>query len=267
MRTERLAPAMGLHIEGLDLRAASEDLVATLRAELVEHHVLVVRGQSLRAQELQTFGQQWGELLTHPSGMNKAAPYVQTLVTKRGVVGRRFGAWHSDMTWHPTPPSVTMLHGRVCPSWGGDTGYANQVKAWEALDQAKRDDHRSFRQGLAAQADLKGLRALHSGKQFGEGVPESVHPVVRTHDESGKQALYVNPEFTSRIENVDEHQSRLLLWPLWMHAVSMEFVYRHRWTEGDLVIWDNRAVMHTAIVDHESERFMQRVVVKGGVPV
>ena len=266
MKTERLSPALGLRVDGLDLHASSEDLVAALRAELLDHHVLVISKQSFGAEELQAFGQQWGTLLTHPSGMNRSSPYVQTLASKHGGVGRGYGAWHSDMTWHPTPPSITMLHGRVCPDWGGDTGYANQVKAWQALDTASQNKGRSFRRELVGQADLIGLHALHSGKQFGEGVPESVHPVVRTHDESDKQALYVNPEFTLHIENVDEATSNRLLWPLWMHATNMEFVYRHRWTQGDLVIWDNRAVMHTAIRDYETERLMQRVVVAGPVP-
>jgi taurine dioxygenase len=267
MKMEPLSPALGARVDGLDLTRVSDDLVGALREALLDRHVLAISGQSLSAADLQAFGERWGELLTHPSGMNKGSPYVQTLASRNGVVGRGYSAWHSDMTWHPTPPCITMLHGRICPAWGGGTGYANQVKALEALDKAAEDQTRAFRRGLSTRAELAGLRARHSGRRFGEDVPESVHPVVRTNDESGKQALFVNPEFTVAIEGLDEAESSRILWPLWMHATSMEFVYRHRWTAGDLVIWDNRSVMHTAILDYDSERFMQRVVVKGTVPV
>ena len=159
-----------------------------------------------------------------------------------------------------------MLHAQRIPSSGGDTGYANQHLAYESLDRASRDKRRMFRRHLATQKELVGLNAFHVGKGFGEHVPDSVHPVVRTHDETGRKALYVNPEFTSHIVDVSEHESERLLWPLWLHAITEEFTYRHRWSTGDLVIWDNRAVMHTAILDYEEPRSMSRIVIQGNEP-
>ena len=287
MRLEPLAPAMGARIDGLDLRDASADLVGVLRTALLEHHLLVVSNQDLDAPALQAFGGRWGELLTHPASVNAPNPYVQTLGKPAGRKAedaeqqpsgvppsrasrprpRRYGAWHSDMSWHPTPPWITMLHARTLPTWGGDTGFANQQLAWEALDVAGRDRGRVFRRDLPTSEDILGRRANHTGKQFGPDVPDSIHPVVRTHNESGRAALYVNPEFTSRIEGLEDAASRVMLYALWAHATGMEFVYRHRWRPGDICIWDNRSVMHTSIADYTEPRSLSRVVVKGDVPV
>ncbi|MEM7019931.1 MAG: TauD/TfdA family dioxygenase [Pseudomonadota bacterium] len=267
MKTDTVSPAMGIRVTGIDAHQVNEDLIGELRRLLLKHHVVVIAGQSLHAEELQAFGQAWGELMTHPSGMNKNVPFVQTLANKRSVRGRGLGAWHSDMTWHPTPPWITMLHARKIPKWGGDTGYANQQLAWEALELGAKDRGRMFRRTLPTQEGLLGLCALHTGKRFGANVPDSIHPIVRTHNETGKQALYVNPEFTSHIVDVTEEDSQNWLWPLWLHGTMFEFTYRHAWSPGDLVIWDNRSVMHTAILDYEDERIMQRVILKGDTPV
>ena len=267
MKAESAAPALGLRIRQLDLAKDGGRAVDELRALLLEHQLLVIAKQQLTSQQLMDFGLGWGELMTHPSSVARKNPYVQKLANQGDVKGKGFGAWHSDMTWHPTPPWITMLHAQTIPISGGDTGYANQHLAYESLDRASLDKRRMFRRHLATQDELEGLHAFHVGKGFGEHVPDSVHPVVRTHDETGRKALYVNPEFTSHIVDVTEGESERLLWPLWLHAVTEEFTYRHRWSTGDLVIWDNRSVMHTAILDYDEPRSMSRIVIQGNVPV
>lgn len=264
--TERLAPSMGVRITGIDLRHANSDMVGELRQLLNKHSVVAVSDQDLEEEPLHEFGLFWGETLTHPSSVKRNNPYVQVLASKNGTKGRGLGAWHSDMSWHPTPPWITMLHARAIPSFGGDTGYSNQRLALEMLDVATRDKRRSHRRELPSQDAIENLRANHTGKGFGEHVPDSVHPVIRTHNETDKKALYVNPEFTTHIVDVSEDESSRILWPLWFHCISEEFVYRHRWLPGDLVIWDNRSVMHTAILDYEEPRWMTRVVIKGDTP-
>lgn len=263
---ERLSPALGAHVSGLDLTECSADLVSVLRKLLHQVGVVVVANQYMREEELLQFGLRWGELLTHPTSVKKTNPYVQVLASTDGVRGRGLGSWHSDMSWHPTPPRITMLYGRKIPKHGGDTCYSNQRLALEMLDVAGRDKRRSHRRDMPSRQDIEGFRANHTGKGFGEDVPDSVHPVIRTHDETESQALYVNPEFTTHLVDIDRAESDRILWPLWMHAISEEFVYRHRWHAGDLVIWDNRLVMHTAILDYDTPRTMLRVVVKGDVP-
>ena len=245
---------------------ANTDLVGHLRELLHKYHVLVISDQDLEEEPLQQFGGLWGELLTHPGSVNRPNPTVQELANNGKVKGKLLGAWHSDMSWHPTPPKITMLHARTLPKFGGDTGYANQQLAWEHLETASKDTRRSHRRHLVESDALIDLVANHTGKGFGQHVPDSTHPVVRTHDETGKHALYVNPEFTTHIEGYEADQSLLTLFPLWLHATTEEFCLRHRWRQGDLVIWDNRSVMHTAILDYDEPRSMKRVVVQGDVP-
>ncbi len=267
MRIEPLAPAMGARVSGIDLREASANLIGELRAALLAHHLLAVADQNLHRDELRRFGEGWGALLTHPASQHTENPYVQVLASRGGARGKGYGAWHSDMSWHPTPPSITMLHARKLPSHGGDTGFANQHMALAALDRAALDKGRMFRRDLPTVEQISDLAANHTGKRFGPKVPDSVHPVVRTHDETRRTALYVNPEFTSHIVGLPQTESRLTLYALWAHATGLEFTYRHRWATGDLVIWDNRSVMHTSILDYDEPRALTRVVVKGDPPV
>ncbi len=252
--------ALGARVEGIDLaRDDDPEIIADLRELLREHHLLVLPEQNLSALELEAFGRRWGDLLTHPATKHRDTDYVQFI----GGRNRRFrfapgvhpfgGGWHSDMTWHSTPPFITALHARRLPSSGGDTAFANQHLAYETLD----DD---------TKAQVDGLEAFHTGKVFGPDVEDSVHPVVRTHDETGRRALYVNGNFTKHIVGLPEADSERLLFRLFAHATRPEFVYRHHWQLDDLVLWDNRSVMHYAIGDYEEQRIMHRIVVKGGKP-
>ena len=258
--TARASTALGARVEGVDLAAdADAQLVAHLHELLLEHHLLVLPGQTLAPVELADFGRLWGSLLTHPATQHEDTEFVQWIARK----GRKHsffpgehpfgGGWHSDMTWHPTPPRITALHARVLPAEGGDTAFANQHLAYETLDEELRER-------------IEGLEAFHSGKVFGPDVEESVHPVVRTHEETGRRALYVNANFTRYILGLPDAESERLLFRLLAHASRPEFVYRHHWDVDDLVLWDNRSVMHYAIADYSEERVMHRIVVQGNKP-
>lgn len=262
--------AMGARVEGIDLaRDGGADVIDELRDLLLEHHLLVLPEQELSALELEAFGRRWGDLLTHPATKHRDTDYVQFIGGRGssggGRRGRRGkfsffpgshpfgGGWHSDMTWHSTPPIITGLHAQRLPSAGGDTAFANQHLAYETLSE---DLHERI-------ADLK---AFHTGKVFGPDVEDSVHPVVRTHDETGRKALYVNGNFTKYIVDMPDDESELLLFRLFAHSIRPEFVYRHHWQVNDLVLWDNRSVMHYAIRDYDEPRIMHRIVIKGGTP-
>ena len=248
----RAEPNIGARVTGADLRdGGSPELVAELRRILLEHHVIVVPGQDLAAPELAAFARQWGELLTHPATQHQDAPEIQ-FIPGSGARGS-FGTWHSDMTWHPTPPIISMLHARLLPDAGGDTCFVNQHLAYETLPDELR-------------STLDAASGFHSGAIFGPDTPDSVHPAVRTHDESGKRALYVNAAFTTHLVDMPADRSRRVLDQALLHATRVEFLYRHRWSLHDLVIWDNRSVMHCPSVDYEGRRHMHRAVVKGGVP-
>ncbi|MCY3821215.1 MAG: TauD/TfdA family dioxygenase [Gammaproteobacteria bacterium] len=252
---------MGARMEGLDLsRDGGAEVIQELRELLLEYHLLLIPGQRLSALDLAAFGRRWGELLTHPATKHRDTDYVQWIGSK---ADRKFtffrgvhpfgGGWHSDMTWHPTPPVITGLHARRLPSSGGDTAFANQHLAHETLDDETRER-------------IAELRAFHTGKVFGPDVEDSVHPVVRTHEETGRKALYVNGNFTKYILDLPSGESEALLYRLFAHATRPEFTYRHRWEPDDLVLWDNRSVMHYAVRDYDEQRIMHRFVVKGGTP-
>lgn len=246
-------PNIGARVEGVDLaEGADAALVTQLRQLLLEHHVLVLPGQDLPAQELEAFARQWGDLLKHPTAQHEDTPYIQ-FIPGSAAIGT-FGNWHSDMTWHPTPPVITMLHARLLPDSGGDTCFVNQHLAYETMPAKLRDV-------------LDDANGYHSGQVFGPGTPDSTHPAVRTHDESGRRALYINRAFTTHLVDVDPAVSRKVMDGALLHATRVDFLYRHRWTLHDLVIWDNRSVMHCPVVDYEGKRHMHRAVVKGNVPV
>ena len=252
--------AMGARVDGIDLACARDaETVARLRELLLEHHLLILPGQRLSALELRDFGRLWGELLTHPATRHRDTEQVQWIGAKGGKfnlldgVHPSGGGWHSDMTWHATPPIITGLHARQLPSFGGDTVFANQHLAYEILDPE-------------LQLRIAGLRAFHTGKVFGPDVEDSVHPVVRSHEETGRKALYVNAYFTKYIVDLPSDESERLLYRLFSHATRPEFTYRHRWQLDDLVLWDNRSVMHYAIRDYDERRIMHRFVVQGGKP-
>ena len=257
----RASVAMGARVEGIDLaQDGGADVIAELRELLLEHHLLVLPDQVLTALELEAFGRRWGDLLTHPATKHRDTDHVQFIGSKAAKQFTFFrgvhpfgGGWHSDMTWHPTPPIITGLHAQRLPSAGGDTAFANQHLAYESLSEDLREQ-------------IAEKKAFHTGKVFGPDVEDSVHPVVRTHDETGRKALYVNGNFTKYILDMPEDESELLLFRLLAHCTRPEFVYRHHWELNDLVLWDNRSVMHYAVRDYDETRIMHRIVVKGGKP-
>jgi taurine dioxygenase len=168
--------------------------------------------------------------------------------------------WHSDVTMEESPPLGSFLLARVVPV-GGDTIFANQYLAYEALsDGMKRL--------------LDGLCAVHNGDNFARAgnydpasFPSNVHPIVRTHPETGRKALFVNPVYTSGIDGMTVAESKPLLDYLFAHSVQPNFTFRHHWTEGDMLMWDNRCLQHFAVADYgSSPRTMHRVTVLGDRP-
>ena len=252
--------ALGARVSGIDLsHDQGDDTIGLLKRLLQEHHLIVLSEQDFSAIELRDFGLRWGELLTHPATKHRDTEYVQWIASN----GRKIqihpsvfslsSGWHSDMTWHSTPPFYTGLHARQLPSKGGDTMFANQHMAYDTLDEETKER-------------LEGLEAFHTGKVFGPDVEDSIHPVIRTHEDTGRKALFVNVNFTRYIVGMPDDENKDLLTRLFYHSSRPEFTYRHQWEVGDLVLWDNRSVMHYAIADYDERRVMHRIVVKGSKP-
>ena len=270
-----MSGVLGAEIRGVDLGAdPSDDTIAAIAQAFVEHHVLVFRDQELTPEQQIAFGRRFGELDTHPFvEMNRDYPELLDVVTTPDDVANFGGGWHTDVTFLPEPDLGSILYAVEVPPVGGDTLFANQHAAYDALSPVM--------QGM-----LDGLTAGHSaGRQYAEGgqstnskamvtknaeVSHDVvhHPVVRTHPVSGRKGLYVNNAFTTRIDGMKLGESRALLRFLRDHAVHERFTCRLRWEPGTLAMWDNRSVQHYALFDYAGHaRRMRRITIKGDRPV
>jgi taurine dioxygenase len=255
-----MAAPLGAVIDGLDVRRVNAAVSRELRDLFNEHHVLVFPGQTLTPEEQMTFARTWGPLVRHPYAGLEAHPDVIEL-RNRGKAKDVNQHWHSDMTYNTAPPMLTMLYALEAPALGGDTAFANQELAYAELSS-----------GLRAVVDA--LRAVHSAEGlaslYGEDpkqAPRAEHPVVRVHDETHRRALYVCRAFTRRFVGWSREESASLLEYLFHHSARLEFQARHQWRARDLVMWDNRCLMHYAVHDHADEpRVIHRVQVEGPVP-
>jgi taurine dioxygenase len=257
-------PTIGAEITGVDLRdELDEQVVADLRQALLDHHVLFFRDQDLTVEQHLRFGRYFGDLHVHPAAQ-KVEGHPELLrihadETSRGVAGQ---GWHSDVSCDPEPPDGSILKLHQVPSSGGDTMFSNCCAAFDTLSPA-------------LQGFLSELSATHSGAHvFNTSVyrddreyPESVHPVVRTHPESGRQALFVNRGFTTRINELAKAESDAMLEFLYRHVEQPVFQCRFRWEPNSIAFWDNRSVQHYAVWDYFPEvRSGWRVTLSGTKP-
>ncbi len=257
MDVSRFAASLGATVAGVDVRHITDDGFAVLQAAFAEHHVLVFPDQSLTAEEQKAFARRWGALQQHPYSRNAKHPEIITL-ENRGKAKNPNEHWHSDMSYEPQPPKLTMLYALEAPQLGGETAFANQHLAFSELSDT-------------LQTQLRGMRAVHTAeglaRLYGQDPSESpraVHPVARRHEERGDEALYVCRAFTDRFEGWRRSESHGLLQFLFEHSARPDFQARHRWSVGDLVMWDNRSVLHYAVHDHgDDPRTINRLQVQG----
>jgi len=273
MEIRRLGSALGAEIRGLDLcRPLDSDALERVRAAFLEHIVLAFRDQSLSPAAQVAFTEHFGAVEPHPLGSRPGLPdYPQLLVLRNqpGKPGARNDFWHSDISHSECPPAVSVLHALEVPEGHGDTMFCNMYATYEQLSPGMR-------------MRMEQLEALHSGEATARrnreaatdaleipNVPPPVsHPVVRTHPESGRKAIYVNPFFTLRFTDMNEEESAPILDYLYELSTRPENVYRHRWEPGDLIMWDNRCAMHYAVKDYDEHmpRHMHRTTAAGDRP-
>ncbi len=275
MNIRRVAGALGAEISGVDLAQPLDDqTILRIRRALVEHQVVFFRDQILTPEAQVRLGARFGSLNIHPYVAGMAGhPEVMEIIKEPEDRVNFGGGWHSDMSFLPAPAIASILYGVEIPDFGGDTLFASQAAAFEALSP-----------GL--QRTLEGLNAVHSaGREYSpqghsaqkrksmavaeaEGaVGEFVHPVVLIHPETGRKALYVNPAFTLRIEGWTKRESRPLLHFLFEHCRYEAFTCRFAWSAGSVAIWDNRSVWHFALNDYAGQRrHMRRVTIDAGPP-
>ena len=274
---EPVAGALGAEVRGVDLASdLTPDLVAAIRSAFVEHQVLFFRDQQLDAEQQMAFGRSFGELDEHPfvHGTDHH-PEVLEIITMPDDVVNFGGGWHTDVTFMERPPMGSILRPVVLPPHGGDTNWADSQLAYESLSApvrrmidgltAMHDGNREFGYYLAQKRGGKGN--VWDGAEVTALVPVE-HPVVRVHPETGRKGLFVNPGFTSHIVGVSEAESRGILDLLYAHLTKPEHIVRHRWRLGDLVLWDNRALLHVAHTDYDPSegRILHRMCLEGDVP-
>lgn len=248
---EKLSGTFGGSIRNFSLASLSTADFEQVAQALWEHQVLVFKEQSLSAEDHLALGKRFGPLHMHPtSKTNGAVEHPEVLVIRSSGKDKNITeVWHTDVSCDETPPSISILQAVELPPFGGDTMWANQYEALDRLSPALREM-------------ITPLRAVHSN--FGL---EASHPVVRTHPESGREALYVNSGFTKHFEGMTPAESKPLLDYLCAVGSGPDLTMRHRWSVGDVVMWDNRCVMHYAIHDYDDmPREMHRVTVSGERP-
>ena len=262
---ERTDGPFGAIVSGLDLSEAPADATAErLRAAWLEHQVLVFPEQELGFAELEAVAEAFGPIGEDP--YFRAIPgqaHVVALTREADEMTPLFAdVWHSDWSFLPTPPAGTMLYGVDVPPTGGDTLYADQYAAYDSLPPALRDridglvGIHSAQRGYAKQG-LYGDR--DEGRSMAIVASDSAlathpHPLVRTHPETGRKALYVSLAYTVGIEGLDEHEANALIGELLGHLALPEHTYRHRWAPGMVVLWDNRCLVHAATGGYEGHR-------------
>ena len=277
-RIRPLAPAIGAEIDNIEVNALSPVMVADLYRALLTHIVLVFRDQTLSLEGLKAFARHFGDL--------SRAPYIEPLPEHPEIIRvlkepdeRNIsvfgGEWHSDFSFLAEPPMATVLYAVDVPADRGDTVWANMYAAYDAMPESRL-------------RDLDRRYAVHSGRPYGTQVTisasemsrsikmtrndpaaerEQRHPLVRTHPQTGRKALFVNPIYTSRIQGMTDDESRRTLAALYGHATQPEFTCRLRWRTGTLAIWDNRCSLHCAINDYDGyRREMLRTMIAGDVP-
>lgn len=271
-----MAGSIGAEVAGLDLASpVDSDVRAALRAAWLEHLVLVVRDQPLSLDRFVDFARLFGDPVEYPfvPGL-EGHPEVIEIAKLPDETVNFGGIWHSDTTYLDQPPMATTLIAREIPPYGGDTLFANQYAAFDALSPAMQEMLMPLR-GVSSSslADVSKTREdrRRDAASVGYDAPtedfEAVHPVVRTHPETGRRSLFVNVAHTARFDGMTEEESRPLLQFLFAHQVRPEFTCRVRWAVGTLVLWDNRCAMHNPINDyHGHRRVMNRITLAGDRP-
>ena len=272
MTVTRIAGALGAEIGGIDLSQplAAGD-VAAMRQALLDHLVIFFRDQQLSSENYMAFARAFGTPVEYPliKGIDHF-PFITEIVKREQDKANFGGIWHADTTYLERPPMGSMLYALEVPPFGGDTMFANQYLAYEALSEPLR----TFLGGLtgigtSAKADVSKTRedmiAEAGEAQNHNFIAE--HPVVRTHPETGRKALYVNVAHTSHFKGMSEEESAPILNYLFAHQVRPEFTCRFSWRTGSLAFWDNRAAQHNPVNDyHGYRRVMRRITLAGDRP-
>ena len=271
-----LSPVGGVEIRGIDLAAPfGDEVFDAIMDAFLEHHILVFRDQDLPGEAQLAFTRRFGEIEEHvgrlPNGEKYPLLHVIHNLDEDGNPVRISGGnyfWHTDKSYHAVPSLLTMLHAVETPSEGGDTQFANMHMAWDSLDRETQEEVSDLCAIHSWEANRRNTKQSPATDIQKRERPPVRHPVVRSHPVTGRKALYLGIH-TSHIDGMPKEEGHAFLNRLLRRATKADFIYTHKWLKGDLVLWDNRCLLHRAVAnfDMESERrVLHRTVVKGTVP-
>ncbi|MBT5048056.1 MAG: TauD/TfdA family dioxygenase [Rhodospirillaceae bacterium] len=281
MRINRLSEALGAEVTGVDVAALDTKTFETIHTAFLEHQLLVFRGQSLAPDNLVAFSARFGPIETRPDRpfTLEGVPEVSVLSNRR-VKGEPVGIisagdfWHTDLSFGEIPSRATFLHALEVAEEGGDTEWSNMYRAYETLPEATK-------------SRIEGLKGVHvfdrrknpriqvhdqfrekADAVYGLPIPDAVHPIVRTHAHTGRKSLFVSPRFVVGIDGMEDDEAQPLLDELFEHQIRPEFRYRHKWRQGDLLMWDNSCLIHIGLggIEPPGIRHMHRSMVLGDRP-
>jgi len=276
MRVRTLSPYVGAEISGIDVRALSAAELARIKSLFLEHHLLVLSDQDLTDAHLQHFAEQFGPLEQNQvRGVDGAVLPPVHRISNVDAEGRPSQnpllksnyTWHTDKAYLRTPSLMTLLWGEEIPPAGGDTQFVNTEVAYDDLPAETKQRIAKLRVEQSFKHMLDSL-GQHDIIRADEIPPPVEHPLVRTHPETGRKSLFV-ANYTSRVVGMGEAEGRQLIDDLLAHATQEKYIFVQRWKKHDLVIWDNRSLLHRAIPNYDMgkhRRILRRCVVRGGVP-
>ncbi len=274
-----IAGALGAEIDGVDLARLDDETFEAIHDVWLEYLVIFFRDQEITPAQQVAFAERFGEIHFHPylKGLDEQ-PEVLEVVRNPGDSYTFGSVWHTDQMFNPKPAKATMLYAKETPSAGGDTMFANMYLAYETLSEGMRN----LLEGIKTHNLGDGSRNNRGGKSRAEryaasgmdgklrdpgNVPtEACHPLVRTHDETGRRSLYIGSH-THSLDGFETAEAEPLLGYLHEHAVRPEFTCRFGWRPGSMAIWDNRCVQHQALADYSERRRMHRITIAGDAPI
>ena len=274
IEVRRVAGALGAQVHGVDLAQPLDAMtIAEIRRAFIENLVIFFRGQELTLAQYMDFARTLGTPVEYPfvKGM-PGFPHVIEVKKLEHEKSNFGGIWHSDTAYLDEPPMGSMLLAREVPPYGGDTLFANQYLAYETLSDAMKALLQKLKGvNTSAKADVSKTREdriKSDGRDAAKKDYAAEHPVVRTHPETGRKALYINVAHTARFAGMTEEESAPLLGFLFQHQVRPEFTCRFSWQPGSIAFWDNRCAQHNPVNDyHGFRRVMHRITLAGERPL
>ena len=273
IKVSPIAGALGAEIDGVQLAELDDETMTEIRSAWLEHLVIFFRDQPVDSDQFLAFARRIGTPVPYPfvPGIEGHPEIIEVKKLPHETVNFG-GIWHSDTTYLQQPPMATMLVAREIPPFGGDTLFANMYAAFDALSPALQTLLTPLRGvSSSAMADVSKTREDRirdaSGNEIAAKQYEAVHPIVRTHPETGRKGLFLNVAHTTRFEGMTDDESRPLLQYLFGHQTKPEFTCRFRWEVGSVALWDNRCAMHNPVNDyHGYKRLMHRITLQGDTP-